>query len=122
MLLRRIIAVLTTTSLAGAAALAAAPAQAHEHRPGAGSLATVLAADGGGFDRTRGDFDILDNAVGALLLYHVVPGAVITNRQARKAAVRCSTRRWRGRPSGSAFATVVGSSSSTPTLTTPTRV
>lgn len=173
MLLRRIIAVLTTTSLAGVAALAAAPAQAHEHRLGTRSLATVLAADGAGFDRTRGDFDILDNAVGAVLaakpdsavgvladgrtrltafaptdgafrrlvtdltgkryprerrvfnelaglvgvdtleavlLYHVVPGAVITNRQARNAngavldtALEGATVRVRVRDNGRVF-------------------
>ena len=173
MLLRRITAILTTASLAAVAALAAAPAQAHEHRLGTRSLATVLAADGGGFDRTRGDFDILDNAVRAVLaakpdspvavladgrkrltafaptdgafrrlvtdltgkryprekrvftelaglvgidtvetvlLYHVVPGSVITNRQARKAngavlqtALEDATVKVRVRPGGRVF-------------------
>lgn len=59
------------TSVAAAAALGAslaavpgAPAQA---ATGQRSLATVLAADGQGFDRKWNDFDILDNAVSAVL-------------------------------------------------------
>lgn len=59
------------TSIAAAAALGAslaavpgAPAQA---ATGQRSLATVLAADGHGFDRRWNDFDILDNAVSAVL-------------------------------------------------------
>ncbi|SDS91065.1 Uncaracterized surface protein containing fasciclin (FAS1) repeats [Friedmanniella luteola] len=58
-------------ALATAATLATlAPADAHR-RPaaptGTTSLATVLAADGAGFDRNPRDYDILDNAVSAVL-------------------------------------------------------
>jgi uncharacterized surface protein with fasciclin (FAS1) repeats len=41
--------------------------QPAKHRLGTTSLATVLAADGHGFDRNWGDFDILDRAVKAVL-------------------------------------------------------
>jgi uncharacterized surface protein with fasciclin (FAS1) repeats len=60
---------LTALALAGAATVATtAPAQAGDRpEPGNRSLAAVLAADGGGFDHTAGDFDILDNAVRAVL-------------------------------------------------------
>lgn len=151
MLTRRILArttsVVATLALA-ATALSAAPASADQHKLGTRSLATVLAADGSGFDKNFRDFDILDNAVAAVLaekpnspvavlakgrtrltafaptdgafrrlvtdltgtrypreqrvfnelaglagidtiesvlLYHVVPGATITSRQARSA-------------------------------------
>ncbi len=57
---------LASLALAGSA-LAAAPAQADHHQLGKRSLAKVLAADGGGFDKAAGDFDILDNAVAAVL-------------------------------------------------------
>ncbi len=60
---------------AGAALLAAGallvgstlPAQAHSTSKGTRSLAAVLAKDGGGFDRNPYDFDIVDNAVQAVL-------------------------------------------------------
>lgn len=58
---------LTTLAIIATAVLTAAPAAADHHRPGARSLATVLAADGAGFDRDFRDFDILDNAVAAVL-------------------------------------------------------
>ncbi|MRK01722.1 fasciclin domain-containing protein [Aeromicrobium sp. S22] len=124
------------------------PAGAEAKKPGTKSLAAVLAADGGGYDRNWSDYDILDKAVRtvlaakpdsdvavladgkvkltaflpkdiafrrlvrdltgrqlskersvfkaltkvadvdtleAVLLYHVVPGATITYRQAQKA-------------------------------------
>jgi uncharacterized surface protein with fasciclin (FAS1) repeats len=69
MQLRRITSTLTALAVAGTAAVATvAPAQAGEPRPeGSRSLAAVLAADGRGFDRTAGDFDILDRAVRAVL-------------------------------------------------------
>ena len=46
---------------------AAAPASVSAPPTGTSSLATLLAADGSGFDRNWYDFDILDNAVGAVL-------------------------------------------------------
>jgi hypothetical protein len=62
-------------TLAGIALLAAgvltligtAPAAAHGSSSGSRSLAAVLAKDGGGFDRNWNDFDIVDNAVRAVL-------------------------------------------------------
>ena len=50
-----------------APAAAAAPAAQSAPPTGTSSLATLLAADGSGFDRNWYDFDILDNAVGAVL-------------------------------------------------------
>ena len=48
--------------------VAAAPADASSHgKPGTRSLATVLAADGDTFDRNWYDYDILNQAVGAVL-------------------------------------------------------
>lgn len=59
------------TSVAAAtalgASLAAVPATSASAATGQRSLATVLAADGSGFDRNWDDFDILDNAVSAVL-------------------------------------------------------
>lgn len=59
------------TSVAAAAALgaslAAVPTGPAQAATGQRSLATVLAADGHGFDRKWNDFDILDNAVSAVL-------------------------------------------------------
>jgi uncharacterized surface protein with fasciclin (FAS1) repeats len=54
-------------ALAGSALAVSAPAQADGHKAGTRSLAKVLAADGSGFDKTPGDFDVLDNAVTAVL-------------------------------------------------------
>ena len=67
--------VLTMIAAAGTAAAlvltapAAVAAPAAQQAPPAGtsSLAALLAADGPGFDRNWYDFDILDNAVGAVL-------------------------------------------------------
>jgi hypothetical protein len=67
--------VLTMIAAAGTAAAlvltapAAVAAPAAQQAPPAGtsSLAALLAADGTGFDRNWYDFDILDNAVGAVL-------------------------------------------------------
>jgi len=69
MQLRRITSTLTAIAVAGTAVVATtAPAQAGDPPPeGSRSLAAVLAADGRGFDRTAGDFDILDKAVRAVL-------------------------------------------------------
>lgn len=52
---------------AGADSAAATSRHGTKHHLGTTSLATVLAADGYGFDRNWGDFDILDHAVRAVL-------------------------------------------------------
>lgn len=71
MKLRSLISSFAALALAGTTvAVAAAPSQAGEKSHSAvdtKSLAAVLAADGKGFDRNPGDFDILDNAVRAVL-------------------------------------------------------
>lgn len=46
---------------------ATAQSSSHHHATGTSSLAALLAADGSGFDRNPNDFDILDNAVSAVL-------------------------------------------------------
>lgn len=67
MTFRHLTAAATTLVLAGTA-FAVAPAQASaDAPPGTRSLAKVLAADGSGFDKNARDFDILDNAVRAVL-------------------------------------------------------
>lgn len=66
--LRGLTAALATTTLAASATVALAPgAQAAPERPKPTSLAQVLAADGHHFDKSWGDFDILDAAVMAVL-------------------------------------------------------
>lgn len=66
--LHRLTSTLATVALGATAALGAGAAHADDHAStGSRSLATVLAADGGGFDKNRRDFDILDNAVRAVL-------------------------------------------------------
>jgi uncharacterized surface protein with fasciclin (FAS1) repeats len=67
--LRRLTSAFTAMAMTGAAfATAAAPAEASdEQKVGKRSLATVLAADGSGFDKNPNDFDILENAVLAVL-------------------------------------------------------
>ncbi len=68
MVLRRIATAGAALLVAGALAVGAAPsASAHTSTSGNRSLATVLAKDGGGFDRNWNDFDIVDNAVQAVL-------------------------------------------------------
>ena len=69
MILRHLTSAFTALVLAGSAvAVATGPAQASdEQKLGKRSLAKVLAADGGGFDKNAGDFDILHNAVRAVL-------------------------------------------------------
>jgi uncharacterized surface protein with fasciclin (FAS1) repeats len=58
-----VLALAVATSLA-----TVAPASARTTHPlGTSSLATLLAADGSGFDRNSRDYDILDNAVTAVL-------------------------------------------------------
>ncbi len=69
----RILAVVASAALASVAGLATATSASahpdgHHSKPlGTTSLAKVLAADGSGFDRNRWDFDIVDNAVSAVL-------------------------------------------------------
>ena len=73
MRIRRLAASLAVTALAGGAAVGLAPAASAATGTGTGtgtgttSLASVLAADGAGFDRDWYDFDIVDNAVAAVL-------------------------------------------------------
>lgn len=78
MKVRRLTALAATLTLTGALTLAGASgASAHGsgtaahwsgHQPtGTRSLAAVLAADGSGFDRNWSDYDIVDNAVRAVL-------------------------------------------------------
>jgi hypothetical protein len=58
-----VLALAVATSLA-----TVAPASARTtHAPGTSSLAALLAADGSGFDHNSRDYDILDNAVTAVL-------------------------------------------------------
>ncbi len=68
MVLRRIAKMGAALLVAGALAIGAAPpASAHTSSSGNRSLASVLAKDGSGFDRNWNDFDIVDNAVQAVL-------------------------------------------------------
>lgn len=70
MTLRRLTSMLAAAALGSSALVAAASAPANGAEAtslGKRSLAAVLAADGGGFDRTATDFDVLDNAVQAVL-------------------------------------------------------
>ena len=71
MIARRLMTAVATLGLVGSAALVAAPsASAHgwqDSATGTRSLAAVLAKDGSGFDRNWNDFDIVDNAVTAVL-------------------------------------------------------
>lgn len=64
MKIRRLAASLTSAALVGGAAVGLAPAAA---AAGTTDLAAVLAADGPGFDRSWYDFDVVDNAIGAVL-------------------------------------------------------
>lgn len=68
MKLRLLTSAVASAALAGTAlAATTAPAAGSGDKVGSQSLATVLAADGKGFDRNARDFDILDNAVRAVL-------------------------------------------------------
>ena len=69
MVLRHIAKMGAALLVAGALAIGAAPpASAHKSSTsGNRSLASVLAKDGSGFDRNWNDFDIVDNAVSAVL-------------------------------------------------------
>src|SRR6476469_858231 len=66
---RRITALAAGLALtASTVLLTAAPAEAHaKHQLGRRSLAALLAKDGSSFDRNWNDYDILDNAVHAVL-------------------------------------------------------
>lgn len=57
----------TLAAAAVVATLGTAPAAATGHEPGTTSLAEVLASDGDTFDHRWRDFDVLTNAVGAVL-------------------------------------------------------
>jgi uncharacterized surface protein with fasciclin (FAS1) repeats len=61
------VAAATVAVTAPADPAAAESSQPARHRLGTTSLATVLAADGHGFDKNWSDFDILDRAVTAVL-------------------------------------------------------
>jgi uncharacterized surface protein with fasciclin (FAS1) repeats len=69
----RILAVVASAALASVAGLATATSASassdddHDKHLGTKSLAKVLAADGSGFDRNPWDYDIVDNAVSAVL-------------------------------------------------------
>ncbi|MET1133748.1 MAG: fasciclin domain-containing protein [Aeromicrobium sp.] len=96
----RIAAGLTATALVagGLMVTTAAPASA---APGQRSLATVLAADGHGFDRNGRDFDILDRAVVTVLKAKPdSPVAVLANGKVRLTAFL---------PTDAAFQRLVGS-------------
>lgn len=71
MSVRRITTSAAALGLVVASALAAAPSasasESHHAPSGTRSLAAVLARDGSGFDRNWDDFDIVDNAVQAVL-------------------------------------------------------
>lgn len=83
MIARRLMTAVAALGLAGTAALAGAPtASAHgvghgtdQSATGTRSLAAVLAEDGSGFDRQWNDFDIVDNAVTAVLT--AKPGSAV---------------------------------------------
>ena len=79
MFARRFMTAVAALGLAGTAALAGAPsASAHgwaDSATGTRSLAAVLAKDGAGFDRNWNDFDIVDNAVTAVLT--AKPGSAV---------------------------------------------
>lgn len=65
--IRRFVSALAAASLAAGAVVVLAPAASAAAPSGTTSLAAVLASDGDTFDRNWGDFDILDQAVGAVL-------------------------------------------------------
>ena len=65
--IRRFVSALAAASLATGAVVVLAPAASAATPSGTTSLAAVLASDGDTFDHNWGDFDILDQAVGAVL-------------------------------------------------------
>ena len=105
MRIRRLAASLAVTALAGGTVVGLAPAAS---AAGTTSLASVLAADGAGFDRDWYDFDIVDNAVTAVLTAKpdsavavLADGAVpltafLPNDRAFQVLVHDFTHRWYG--------------------------
>ena len=79
MIARRFTTALAVLGLAGTAALISAPSASahgsHHSTTGTRSLAAVLAKDGSGFDHNWNDFDIVDNAVTAVLT--AKPGSAV---------------------------------------------
>ena len=67
MRIRRTLSALVAAGVAAGAGLALAPAASAAAPTGTSSLAALLASDGDTFDRNWRDFDILDQAVGAVL-------------------------------------------------------
>ena len=65
--IRRFVSALAAVSLATGAVVALAPSASAAPPTGTTSLAAVLASDGDTFDRRWSDFDILDQAIGAVL-------------------------------------------------------
>ena len=109
MRIRRTISALVAVGLAAGAGLALAPAATAAEPPtGTPSLAALLASDGDTFDRNWYDFDILDQAVGAVLAAKptspvavladgTVPlTAVLPNDRAFQVLVKDLTHRWYG--------------------------
>ena len=105
--IRRFVSALAAASLATGAVVALAPA-ASAAPSGTTSLAAVLASDGDTFDRNWYDFDILDQAVGAVLAAKptspvavladgTVPlTAFLPNDRAFQVLVKDLTHRWYG--------------------------
>ena len=76
MQVRRLVAAGAAVLLSGTVAVTTAgPAQADSSSLGTRSLAKVLAKDGSGFDHNWRDYDIVDNAVGAVLA--AKPGSAV---------------------------------------------
>jgi hypothetical protein len=109
MRIRRTISALVAAGLAAGAGLALAPAATAAEPPtGTSSLAALLASDGDTFDRSWYDFDILDQAVGAVLAAKptsavavladgTVPlTAFLPNDRAFQVLVKDLTHRWYG--------------------------
>jgi len=109
MRIRRTISALVAVGLAAGAGLALAPAATAAEPPtGTSSLAALLASDGDTFDRNWYDFDILDQAVGAVLAAKptspvavladgTVPlTAFLPNDRAFQVLVKDLTHRWYG--------------------------
>ncbi|GIG21719.1 hypothetical protein Cch01nite_24430 [Cellulomonas chitinilytica] len=67
MRIRRTLSVLAATSVVVGGGLVLAPSASASAPAGTASLAALLASDGDTFDRSWRDFDILDQAVGAVL-------------------------------------------------------
>ena len=76
MQVRRLVAAGAAVLLSGTVAVTTAgPAQADSSSLGTRSLAKVLANDGSGFDHNWHDYDVVDNAVGAVLA--AKPGSAV---------------------------------------------